>query len=76
MRKLLKGLENIIPIVEFVKEYATNNLLGDTIAALLNLIEDSSNFMLGYFSKRAPGILYFTNFSFHSEQFALSAVAA
>ncbi|KAF8598093.1 hypothetical protein BDV93DRAFT_354015 [Ceratobasidium sp. AG-I] len=54
LRKLLKGLENIIQIVEFVKEYATNSLLGDTITALLRLIEDSSNFMLGYFSKRAP----------------------
>ncbi|KAF8598058.1 hypothetical protein BDV93DRAFT_478792, partial [Ceratobasidium sp. AG-I] len=54
LRQLLEGLERMFEVVEFVKEYATNSLLGNTITALLNLIEDSSNFMLGYFSKSTP----------------------
>ncbi|KAF8598068.1 hypothetical protein BDV93DRAFT_499033 [Ceratobasidium sp. AG-I] len=50
LRKLLEGLERILPFIDYVKEYAQNSLLGDTVTSLLNLIEDSSHFMLGYFS--------------------------
>ncbi|KAF8598067.1 hypothetical protein BDV93DRAFT_353588 [Ceratobasidium sp. AG-I] len=50
LRKLLGGLERMIPFIEFVKEHATNNLLGGTVTGLLNLIEDASNFILGYLS--------------------------
>lgn len=56
MRKLLDGLEKMLPFIDFLKEHATNNLLTNTITALLNLIEDSSNFMIGYLSKGAAGM--------------------
>ena len=55
LRRLLEGLERMLPFVDYVKDHAQNNLLGDTITALLNLIEDSSHFMLGYFSNSATG---------------------
>lgn len=56
-RKLLEGLDRMVPFVEFVREYAMNKLLGDTVTALLNLVEDSSNFILEYLSgSSAPGM--------------------
>ncbi|KAF8595294.1 hypothetical protein BDV93DRAFT_481185, partial [Ceratobasidium sp. AG-I] len=66
LRKLLNGLDNIFKVVEFVREYATNSLLGDTITALLNLIEDSSNFMLGYLLESTPVRLLRSTFDNHA----------
>ncbi|KAF8602950.1 WD40 repeat-like protein [Ceratobasidium sp. AG-I] len=54
LRKLLGGLDRMVPFIDFVKEHAKNSLLGNTINALLNLIEDASNFMIEYLSDSAP----------------------
>lgn len=44
------------PFLESVTERAKEKVLKETISALLNLIEDTSNFILNYMSKTTAGI--------------------
>lgn len=75
MRKLLDGLEKMLPFIDFLKEHATNNLLTDTITALLNLIEDSSNFMIAYLVKNTAGMCRITEGLSQTEGFLPSTIA-
>ncbi|KAG8743171.1 hypothetical protein FRC10_000312 [Ceratobasidium sp. 414] len=50
LNKLVEDLAGMIPSLELVKRFA-NASLGETLTAMLNLIEDVSLFILGFYSR-------------------------
>lgn len=74
----MDGLEQMQPFIEAVTERAENVLKG-TISALLNLIEDASNFILTYLSDKLVGtsdelrfVPYLTRFGTYSPDISRS----
>lgn len=55
LQTLMDGLEQMQPFIRAVMEHAKENVLKGTISALLNLIEDASNFILTYLSDSVAG---------------------
>jgi O-antigen/teichoic acid export membrane protein len=56
MQKLIDGLDRILPFLDSVKQHSRETRLRGTISALLNLIEDTSNFIVGYMSDTVVGM--------------------
>jgi hypothetical protein len=56
MQKLIDGLNRILPFLDSIKPHSKETRLRETISALLNLIEDTSNFIVGYMSDTTVGM--------------------
>lgn len=56
MQRLMDGLKRMLPFLDLVKDYSKESLLGETISALLNLLEDTSNFIISQFLDKAAGM--------------------
>lgn len=56
LKRLIGGLDQMLPFVELVRDRAKESVLKDTILALLYLVEDVSNFVINYLSDTNTGL--------------------
>ncbi|KAG9123460.1 hypothetical protein FRC07_014911 [Ceratobasidium sp. 392] len=55
MLRLVDGLSRMLPFLSSVRNYTSGSHLNETTTDLLNLIEDTGNFIIGYMSDTAAG---------------------
>lgn len=60
LKRLISGLDRVLPFIESVQGRVKENVLKDTVLALLDLMEDVSNFVINYLSHANAGAYPFS----------------